>query len=147
MSLATKALRTRWLVRAPIVVFRARLGFLFGRRLLLLEHLGRTSKVPRYVVLEAVERPTSSTIIVASGFGEQSQWYQNVMANPRCHVSTGFAYRVPTVARRLSNDEATAVVEHYRVEHPTAYRKLSEVIEEAVGTSLADVPFVELMLD
>lgn len=34
--MAARLLRTRWLVRAPIALFRARLGFVFGRRLLML---------------------------------------------------------------------------------------------------------------
>ncbi|MGW4714622.1 hypothetical protein [Nocardia sp. NPDC004260] len=32
-SIGARLLRTRWFVRAPIAVFRARLGFLFGGRL------------------------------------------------------------------------------------------------------------------
>ncbi|MGH7735078.1 MAG: nitroreductase family deazaflavin-dependent oxidoreductase, partial [Gemmatimonadales bacterium] len=34
---AAGLLRVRWLVRAPIGLYRARLGFLFGSRLLMLE--------------------------------------------------------------------------------------------------------------
>ncbi|HLS79672.1 MAG TPA: nitroreductase family deazaflavin-dependent oxidoreductase, partial [Nocardia sp.] len=56
-DLGVKLLRTRWFVRAPIWAFRARLGFLFGGRLLLLEHTGRTSGKARYVALETVDRP------------------------------------------------------------------------------------------
>ena len=36
-------LRVRWLVRAPVWLYRARLGILVGDRLLMLEHLGRRS--------------------------------------------------------------------------------------------------------
>lgn len=46
MDSATRAaaalLRVRWFVRAPIWLFRARLGGLFGSRLLMLEHVGRS---------------------------------------------------------------------------------------------------------
>ncbi|HTM84573.1 MAG TPA: nitroreductase family deazaflavin-dependent oxidoreductase, partial [Mycobacterium sp.] len=39
-------------MRAPIWLYRARLGALLGSRLLMLEHRGRTSGARRYVVLE-----------------------------------------------------------------------------------------------
>lgn len=42
-ALGVRALRTRWLVRAPIWLYRARLGAVLGSRLLMLEHTGRTS--------------------------------------------------------------------------------------------------------
>ncbi|MGH3626024.1 MAG: hypothetical protein ACRDRL_01055, partial [Sciscionella sp.] len=57
-------LRVRWFVRAPIWLYRARLGFLFGTRLLMLEHIGRTTGERRYVVLEVVARPTPDSYIV-----------------------------------------------------------------------------------
>lgn len=84
-------LRTKWLVRAPIALFRAGMGFLFGGRMLLLEHIGRTSGEARYVVLEVLTRPSRGEVVIASGFGRKSQWLQNIQANPDCHVSIGAA--------------------------------------------------------
>jgi hypothetical protein len=40
---AAGLLRVRWVVRVPVGLYRARLGFLFGSRLLMLEHTGRKS--------------------------------------------------------------------------------------------------------
>lgn len=57
VRLATRALRNRRLMRAPIWLYRARLGFLFGSRMLLLEHTGRRSGARRYVVLEVIDPP------------------------------------------------------------------------------------------
>ncbi|WP_338087588.1 nitroreductase family deazaflavin-dependent oxidoreductase [Nocardia huaxiensis] len=146
-DLGAKLLRTRWFVRAPIGLFRARLGFLFGGRLLLLEHRGRTSGTPRYVTLETVARPTPATIVIASGFGATAQWYRNLQADPHCFVSIGFRHRVPARARDLTPDEAKTVLAEYKRAHPAAYRELSRVIEQATGTSIEDVPLVELTLD
>src|SRR5579862_6380067 len=53
---AALLLRTRWIVRAPVWLYRARLGFVFGSRLLMLEHTGRKTGTRRYVVLEAVDQ-------------------------------------------------------------------------------------------
>jgi hypothetical protein len=44
-------------VRAPVWLYRARLGFVFGSRLLMLEHTGRKTGIRRYVVLETVDHP------------------------------------------------------------------------------------------
>ena len=43
----------RWFFRAPVWVYRARLGFLFGNRMLYLVTRGRRTGQPRETVLEA----------------------------------------------------------------------------------------------
>ncbi|MEV6768086.1 nitroreductase family deazaflavin-dependent oxidoreductase [Nocardia sp. NPDC051030] len=145
-DLGAKLLRTRWFVRAPIGLFRARLGFVFGHRLLLLEHTGRKTGESRYVALETVSRPTPDTIVIASGFGTKAQWYRNLTANPACRVSIGLRHRVPATARTLALDESELVLAEYKRTHPAAYRELSGVIEAAIGGSIDDVPLVELTL-
>ncbi|WP_330232782.1 nitroreductase family deazaflavin-dependent oxidoreductase [Nocardia sp. NBC_00508] len=143
-SIGARLLRTRWLVRAPIVVFRARLGFLYSGRLLLLEHTGRTSGRPRSAVLETVARPSPDRMVVASGFGTQAQWFRNLVADPRCRVSIGARHRVPALARVLGPDESAVVLDGYRREHPKAYQGLGRIIEEATGSAIEQVPLVEL---
>ncbi|MCF8606924.1 nitroreductase family deazaflavin-dependent oxidoreductase [Gordonia sp. HY442] len=147
MGIGARFLQTRWLVRAPIPLFRAGCGFLFGGRLLLLEHIGRRSGEHRFVVLECVERPDDSHVILASGFGDGSQWYRNLVAEPRCWISIGFIRRRPGTARALGADEGRAVIERYRTRSPKAYAELSGVIEEATGLTIDDVPCIEVALD
>lgn len=72
--------------RFPIWLYRARLALLPGSRLLMLEHIGRRSGTKGYVVLEVVHRPAPGCYAVASGFGNASQWYPNVLANPHIRV-------------------------------------------------------------
>jgi hypothetical protein len=62
-------LRTRWLVRAPVWLYRARLGILLGPRFVMLEHTGRKSGARRYVVLEVVQHRAAGSYVVVSGFG------------------------------------------------------------------------------
>ncbi|MDY6809199.1 MAG: nitroreductase family deazaflavin-dependent oxidoreductase [Actinomycetota bacterium] len=146
MSLAARLLRTRWLVRAPIVLFRARLGFVFGGRMLLLEHVGRSSGEPRYVVLEAVERPSPDRVVIASGFGTTSQWFKNLQADPNCHVSIGRRHRVRAVARVADDAERAEIVARYRHDHPKAYAELSGVVQESIGKTIDEVPYVEVTM-
>lgn len=42
-DLGARILRNRRLVRAPVWLYRARLGALLGSRMLMLEHVGRSS--------------------------------------------------------------------------------------------------------
>ncbi|WFN91689.1 nitroreductase family deazaflavin-dependent oxidoreductase [Gordonia sp. LUNF6] len=146
-SIGARALRTRWFVRSPIPLFRAGLGFLFGGRLLLLQHTGRKSGKPRYVALERVERPDRNRVIIASGFGRSSQWFRNLQADPRCRVWIGFDRDRPATARVLTPQESAAVLDRYRREHPKAYAELAGVIEESTGLPIDQIPYLELTLD
>ena len=60
----------RRLARLPLGLYRVGLGFLFGKRLLLLHHTGRVSGLDRTVVLEVVAHdPEQGSWTLASGFG------------------------------------------------------------------------------
>jgi len=144
-------LRVRWLVRAPIWLYRARLGFVLGHRLLMLEHVGRKSGRRRYVVLEVVDRPRPDTYVVVSGFGDRAQWLRNLEADPRVHVSVGARVRAPASARRLSAEEASAALGRYADAHPQAWSALRPVLEDTLGARIdthgTDLPMVALDLD
>lgn len=135
VRIAGALLRTRWLVRAPIWIYRAGLGAVFGRRLLLLEHTGRSSGRVRRVVLEVVGR-TSSGYIVVSGFGERAQWLRNVEADPRVRVQVLSGSPAPARARRLEPEEATAALRRYADRHPRAWARLRPVLEESLGAMI-----------
>ncbi|MFI1920465.1 nitroreductase family deazaflavin-dependent oxidoreductase [Nocardia sp. NPDC020380] len=139
-----RALRTRWVVRAPIGLYRAGLGFLFGSRLLMLQHTGRRSGARRYVVLEVVDHPAPAEYIVVSGFGTAAQWYRNVTANPHVHVSTGIHRNVPAAATPMTAEESSQALDHYIERHPRAWNKLRGTIEAATGTPVGVLPMVRL---
>lgn len=143
-ALGARVLTTRWMVRAPIYCYRAGLGFLFGTRLLMLEHIGRVSGARRYVVLEVVERPSPDRYIIVSGFGRTAQWYRNVRAHPEVRVSCGIRRRVPATAIPLSDDESAAALARYAQAHPRAWRNLRSTIESAVGHPVDTLPMVAL---
>ena len=141
-----RLLQSRAFVRAPIPLFRAGLGFLLGRRLLMLEHVGRTSGQSRYAVLEVVREESPDFLVVASGFGRSSQWFRNVVAEPRCHVSIGVTRRRPAVATVLDTAESEEALAYYRQAHPGSWEKLSAIIVEATGETDPDLPLVRLEL-
>lgn len=130
MGLASRLLRTRWLVRAPIHLYRAGLGFLLGDRMLLLTHRGRSSGRPRQVVLEVSARPADDHLVVVSGLGPRSQWLRNLAAEPRVLVSTGRRRDVRALADVRAPDGAAAMLRDYAREHPTSWENLRPVVEE-----------------
>ena len=146
-TVVSRLLRTRAVVRAPIWLYRHRAGWLFGSRMLMLEHVGRTSGLPRYVCLEVVERPSEDEVVVVSGFGVGAHWYRNLVAEPACRVSIGARTDVAARARFLTEEESAAALRRYQVAHPQAWRRLRGAIEAAVGHEVEGLPMVSLELD
>jgi deazaflavin-dependent oxidoreductase (nitroreductase family) len=146
-----RLLRSRRLVRAPIRLYKARLGALFGSRIVMLEHIGRTSGAPRYAVLEVVDHPTPDTYVVASGFGRKAQWFRNIAANPRVRVYARSRPPAPATAHILDRRQADRVVACYRDRHPRVWARFKLVLEDTLGESITDtdtpLPLVELRLD
>jgi deazaflavin-dependent oxidoreductase (nitroreductase family) len=142
--LGGRLLRTRWLVRAPVALYRLGLGRLLGRRLVLLEHTGRTSGRRRLVVLECVLRPTPDQVVVASGFGRQAQWYRNLEANPAVRVSSGGMRDRPALAELLGKGGSDVLLRQYACEHGAALRRLTEAIAAAGPGGQVDIRLVRL---
>jgi deazaflavin-dependent oxidoreductase (nitroreductase family) len=131
-----RLLRTRWIVRAPIWLYRARLGFLFGSRLIMLEHTGRKTGARRYAVLEVVARPRPGTYVIASGFGARSQWFRNVRANPEVRIYIGARRPASATARLLNSEETSAALTAYAASHPRAWATLKPVFEATLGARI-----------
>jgi deazaflavin-dependent oxidoreductase (nitroreductase family) len=135
---AAGLLRTRWVVRAPIWLYKARLGFVLGHRFIMVEHTGRRSGRPRYVVLEVIDRPRPDRYVVASGFGNRSQWFRNVQVNPNVRLRVGGRAWAPAHARRLDPAEATEALDRYAKAHPRSWAALRPVLESALGARIDD---------
>lgn len=154
MSLVAKVgariLRSRGLMRAPIWIYRARAGAIFGSRILMLEHIGRKSGARRNAVLEVIDHPSPDTYIVASGFGVKAQWYRNVTVNPRVRVYAGSRKPAPATARVLDQNQADRALASYRSRHAQAWKQFKSVLEETLGAPITDegspLPMVELQL-
>lgn len=99
---------------------------MFGGRLIMVEHRGRTSGRVRQVVLETVARQ-GRTHVVVSGYGWSAQWLRNVRADPRVRLWSGWGRGRSARAQILAPEEARTVLERYRSEHPAAARALGRV--------------------
>lgn len=141
--LIARILRTRWLVRAAIPLLRLRLGWLFGGRVLLLEHRGRVSGRPRFVALEKVDE-TPAGITVASGFGTSAQWYRNLRSNGVAYVTTATRGRRRAHPWFLNPAESRRALADYASAHPAAWKHLEGAMAVARGEPEPGIPLVVL---
>lgn len=115
----------RLLLRFPVYLYRLHLGWLLGSRFLLLIHTGRKSGKLRQTVLEVVRYDsTTDTYIVASGYGEKSDWFRNIKKSPEVEIRTGFRH-FPALATQLQTDEAKQELRDYARRHPFAFRQIA----------------------
>jgi deazaflavin-dependent oxidoreductase (nitroreductase family) len=135
------ALQTRWLMRLPIPLFRAGFGWLFGDRLVLIEHRGRKTGERRFVVVEVVGREPRA-LRVASGFGRRAQWYRNIESNGVAFLTVGGHRRTAASARLLDPAASERAVHAYADLHPRAWRHLHAAMVIAQG-GVARIPIVE----
>ena len=99
--------------RAPVPLYRWGLGRLFGKRLLLLAHTGRRTGLRRRTLLEVVEyRKEGPEVVVANGFGPDSDWVRNIQAKPDEEVTVGSQHFAAS-HRFLDQEEAAAVIRGY----------------------------------
>jgi deazaflavin-dependent oxidoreductase (nitroreductase family) len=142
--IADRFFQTRWLVRMPIGLYRAGFGFLFGQRLLMLEHTGRKSGARRRVVVEVLGRPAPGEYVIISGFAGKAQWYRNITANPRVRVSTGFRRNMAALAEPMPQAESAAVLRNFIEDHPAEWKKMQGIFEHACGRPVDTMPMVRL---
>ncbi len=142
----------RLLWRAPIWLYRWRLGSLIKNRMLLLHHTGRVSGQPRENVLEIVKRDEENDIYyLASGFGKRSDWYKNIIKQPAVSITVGREKRAVTAVPLLSEESAKMMVD-YAHRNPNAAKQLVKVCglimdntdEDYATAGREYVPFVAL---
>ncbi|MBC8504910.1 MAG: nitroreductase family deazaflavin-dependent oxidoreductase [Anaerolineales bacterium] len=125
--------------RLPIWFYRLKLGWMFGHRALLLTHIGRVSGMPRQAMLEVVQYDEdTNTHYVASGFGEQADWYRNIINNPEVTIQVA-GKEISVIAKRLSTQEAAEIFSEYHRRHPKALHGLGKLIGYAIPENEADM--------
>ena len=112
--IAIRKTSTLWyLFRAPVYLYRWRLGWLFGHRCLLLTHIGRRTGLRRQTVLEVVEyRKEGLEVVVVNGFGPDSDWLRNIELKGGEEVTVGTLHFAAS-HRFLGEEEAMKVMEGY----------------------------------
>ena len=116
----------RVLLRLPIWFYRARLGWLFGHRLVYIAHRGRRSGARHEVVAEVVRFDrTVPEITVIAAWGGTPDWYRNLRAAPAIEVCSGRDRWIAPEQRFPGQDEILALLHDYESAHPKAFRRLA----------------------
>jgi deazaflavin-dependent oxidoreductase (nitroreductase family) len=120
----------RFAYKAPVWLYRANLGFLFGHRYVQLVTTGRKSGWDRDTVLEVVEyHARAGKLVVISGWGGRTDWYRNLKAGPALVLRLG-TRRFPSPPHRFLDTGQTAMMlDRYRRAHPWAWRLLARGYE------------------
>ncbi|MDP4014762.1 MAG: nitroreductase family deazaflavin-dependent oxidoreductase [Candidatus Nanopelagicales bacterium] len=121
--------------RAPIWLYRHKLGWMMSGRFLLLNHIGRKSGLPRQAVVEVVRHDEQAHgYVICSGWGEKSQWFQNLMAHP--DITIQVRNRQSAVhATRFSPEQGADEMAAYARLHPRAATKLARFMKFEVDGS------------
>ena len=118
----------RFVVRMPIFLYRIGLGFLLGDRFLMLTHIGRKSGLSRRVVLEVVQHDiVNDRYYIASGWGEKSNWFQNILNNPNVKFQVKNS-KYDGYATRVDKEQTANVLFDYATRNPNAFSMLSNRI-------------------
>jgi deazaflavin-dependent oxidoreductase (nitroreductase family) len=145
---------SRAVLRAPIYLYRLGLGWLFGKRILMLNHIGRVSGKQRHVILEVVEHdPTDGSFVVSSGWGPTASWYRNILHTPKVSIQVG-RRTFPVTAVLLTAGQGAEIFARYAARHrTTATYLLPRLMGFSVDGSEADfravgqrMPFVRLAI-
>ena len=108
----------KWFFKFPVLYYKLGLGWMLGKRFLLLTTTGRKSGRPRRTPLEYVYNPQEDTYRVAPGWGGNTDWYKNVRHNPHVTVQVG-RRKFEAVAEPAPIEEAAEFMMTISRRHPS----------------------------
>lgn len=122
----------RLFFRSPILLYRLglgglSLGGLTGERILLTT-VGRRSGKPRRAAVDVMRHDAATdTYYVLSVWGERSDWYRNLRANPSLRAQVGWR-RFAAKATILPESDAGQMIVEYARRHPRYARVMMRVV-------------------
>jgi deazaflavin-dependent oxidoreductase (nitroreductase family) len=119
----------RFLLRMPIWLYRAKLGWLAGHRLIYIVHRGRRTGARREVVVETVRfDPATPEAVVVAAWGHSPDWYRNLRAAPAIEVRVSTRRWPDPEHRFLDGHEAHQTLLAYQRSHPRAWKRLAPLL-------------------
>ncbi len=112
--------------KLPLIVYRLGLGWVFGKRFMLLTHVGRRSGKVYRSVLAVLKFDEKTHEIQAVSPWTSSNWYRNIQATPALEVQTG-SVRYTPAQRSLSTEEIAASFIEFRQKYPIFSRMIARI--------------------
>jgi deazaflavin-dependent oxidoreductase (nitroreductase family) len=127
------------LFRAPIYIYRFGVGFILGERYIRLKHWGRVSGNLNETVIEVIDQDKpSGKVYSASGFGEKSQWFKNIILNENVYITIK-SKEYKAKARVVSEEEAEDILLRYAESHPKSIKGVARLSGYEMDGSQQDV--------
>ncbi len=121
------------LFRMPILLYRLGLGKLLGSYILILSTTGRKTKKTRHTPIEYFIHEGQYYIL--SGFGDQPDWYKNIMANPLVTIQNGYE-RICGEARAPKTEEEWDAVYLYLTHSPVGRVLRADFLEDVESSDI-----------
>ncbi len=102
--------------KMPMLLWRLGLRPILGRTFVLITTTGRKSGQPRRAMVGYYV--VNGKKYVYSGYGQQSQWYKNIAANPRMTIQNAHGTEQVTARRVTDLDELVEVFRQILDKHP-----------------------------
>jgi deazaflavin-dependent oxidoreductase (nitroreductase family) len=129
------------MMKMPLLIYRLRLGWVFGKRFMLLTHVGRRSGKVYQSVLAVLRFDENSQEIFVVSPWSGSNWFHNIQAAPALEVETAGICYAPT-QRALSPEEIAALFIEYRTQHPIFCRLIARIPGWKINSTYGE--FLEL---
>jgi deazaflavin-dependent oxidoreductase (nitroreductase family) len=102
----------RLLFKAPLIFWRLGLGPILGKFMVVMTTTGRKSGLPRHTMVEY--RKFNGQKYVVCAFGEQSDWYKNILAQPNITIQTSDGIESVQAVRTMEDHELLAAYDAFR---------------------------------
>ena len=107
----------KWIFKLPILQYKLGLGWIIGRYILLLTTIGRKSGLPRHTPLEYEYDRVGDRYRIAAGWGGNTDWYRNLLANPHITVQVG-RRKFAAIAKPAPDEEVAQYMINVSQRHP-----------------------------
>ena len=93
----------KWFFKSPVSMYRGPVGEVMSKRcIMMLTTTGRKSGLPRTNGVSFM--PAGNNYIIFAGWGIQSDWYKNLLANPEVTIQVG-SKKIKATARPIEDPE------------------------------------------
>jgi deazaflavin-dependent oxidoreductase (nitroreductase family) len=117
------------LLRLPLWLYRLRLGWLAGHRLVYIVHCGRRTGAHHEVVAEVLRYDRSvPEVVVVAAWGGNPDWYRNLVAGPAAEVRIAAQRWDHPAHRFLDGAETLRALRGYQSAHPRAWRRIAPIL-------------------
>jgi deazaflavin-dependent oxidoreductase (nitroreductase family) len=125
----------KWWFKIPILYYKLGLGWMVGKYILLLTTTGRKTGKIRYIALEYIYDKENDRYRVAAGWGGHTEWYRNVLKNPKVHTQVG-RRKFDSIAERACDEEVGKYMKSVSERHPNMDKVWNRWSDQPVDGSL-----------